>query len=112
MVADGARFTTRFAGLLAILARHGIVDKGCYRREGISWLSKTSFVDHPASGAYPIAHAAVFAHTAAGLHCALPPHISPAAAIRRHLAARNQARWLPGHCSQGRRAGETVQPAG
>jgi hypothetical protein len=55
MVADGARFTTRFAGLLAILARHGIVDKGCYRREGISWLSKTSFVDHRASGAYPIA---------------------------------------------------------
>jgi hypothetical protein len=36
MVADGARFTTRFIGLLAILARHGIVNKGCYRREGIS----------------------------------------------------------------------------
>jgi hypothetical protein len=44
MVADGARFTTRFVGLLAILARHGIVDKGRYRREGISWLLKTSFV--------------------------------------------------------------------
>jgi hypothetical protein len=40
---------------LAILARHGIVDKGCYRREGISWLSKARFVDHRASGAYPIA---------------------------------------------------------
>jgi hypothetical protein len=53
MVADGARFTTRFVGLLAILARHGIVDKGRYRREGISWLLKTSFFDHRASGAYP-----------------------------------------------------------
>ena|SRR5258708_6058607 len=51
MVADGARFTTRFAGLLAILARHGIVDKGCYRREGISWPCLPTSAPQPPSGA-------------------------------------------------------------
>jgi hypothetical protein len=54
----------------------------------------------------PSPHAAVFAHTAAGLHCALPPHISPAAALRRHLAARNQARWFR---VIARKAGERVK---
>jgi hypothetical protein len=34
------------------------------------------------------------------------------AALRRSVAARNQARWLPGNRPQGLQAGEALQPAG
>jgi hypothetical protein len=47
------------------------------RREGISWLSKTSFVDHRASGAYPIA---VIAAANQCLH-ATDASISPGAVV-------------------------------
>jgi hypothetical protein len=49
---------------------------------------------------------------AGGLHCAVPPHERPAGALRRALAARDQARRLPGHRPQDRQAREDLQPAG
>jgi bifunctional non-homologous end joining protein LigD len=42
----------------------------------------------------------------------MPAHQSAAAADRRDLAARNQARRLPRHRPKGRRTGEAVQPPG
>ena len=45
------------------------------------------------------------------LHCAVPPHVCPAATFRRGMAARNQARRLPDHRPQGRQTGEALQPA-
>jgi hypothetical protein len=112
MVADGARFTTRFAGLLAILARLESWIKAATVVKEFRGFRKPVLLTTARAAPIQSPHAAVFAHTAAGLHCALPPHISPAAALRRHLAARNQARRLPGHCSQDGQAREALQPTG
>ena len=46
------------------------------------------------------------------LHSALLTHEGGSAAIGAALAARDQARWLPHHSSQGRLSSEALQPAG
>jgi hypothetical protein len=57
-------------------------------------------------------HAFASVCRADGLHRAVPPQLSPPAAIRRDVVARDQARWLSSDRPQGRRAGETLQSAG
>ena len=57
-------------------------------------------------------HVVASACPAGGLRRAVPSHNRPAPTFRRAVAARNQARRLPGDRPQGRRAGEALQPAG
>ena len=62
--------------------------------------------------AYLGPHAAASAYPTSRVRPALPTDESAEAALRRAVAARDQARRLPGHRPQGRRTGEALQPAG
>src|SRR5262245_40960179 len=52
----------------------------------------------------------VAAYLAGRVHRALPPHEGRHTAVRRPVDSRNQARWLPHHCPQGRSASAALQP--
>src|SRR5262249_22740665 len=54
----------------------------------------------------------VAAYLAGRVHRAVPPNQNRQAAVRQPMAARDQARWLPHHCPQERRAGQALQPSG
>src|SRR5262249_61193089 len=51
-----------------------------------------------------------YAYLAGRVHRAVPSNQNRQTALRQPMAARDQARWLPHHCSQERRAGEALQP--
>src|SRR5262249_32625055 len=53
-------------------------------------------------------HYVAYAYPPGGVHRAVPRNQNRQAALRRPMAARNQARWLPHHCPQERRAGEAL----
>ena len=55
-------------------------------------------------------HVVASACPAGGLCRAVPPHNRPAPTFRRAVAARNQARWVPGHRAQEWPSGEALQP--
>jgi hypothetical protein len=54
----------------------------------------------------------VAAYPTGRVHCAVPSDKNHNTALRRPMAARNKARWVPHHCPQERRAGEALQPSG